>query len=332
MSEKVVQVAVHDLKKEADDFKTVAGNAGLKVSATVERVVSDLHAMYASRASKSHGAFDPDAANYPAQTFLGAYRSGGFKDFATLTAKLMTTLAAEAKKKPGATGGHVLFAHIEKDGQVFLLVAIINDKLGAALTKNYDIASVEHLDLDGFRFAGRINITAWTAAAERYIGFLKGKGDVADYFKAFLGCSTPVQDLEDTRALVRALKDFAEPAKGFVPDGEAFLRKAFEIFQRHARDNEPIDFEALANELMPSDPKPLSKALGDPEAALGDGFVPKKRGYWPLTKFAARTPLWSMEFDRRALADGKVVYNGDKKTLTFTELPPELVSRLEGEE
>ena len=79
------------------------------------------------------------------------------------------------------------------------MVAIINDKLGAALTKDLDIADIKHLDLDGFRFAGRVNITAWLEDADRYIGFLKGKGDVAEYFKEFLGCDTTIQDKEDTK-------------------------------------------------------------------------------------------------------------------------------------
>lgn len=46
-------------------------------------------------------------------------------------------------------------------------------------------------------------------------------------------------------------------------------------------------------------------------------------------KFSAKTRLWSVEFNRQALTDGKIVYNDDKKTLTFTELPPDLIERLE---
>ncbi|MBZ9700968.1 MULTISPECIES: nucleoid-associated protein [unclassified Mesorhizobium] len=329
MVEQVIQVAVHDLKKDSENFETVSGNAHLKVSKTVERVVGELHAMYASRASKSHGRFAASADNYPAQTYLDEFRKGDFKDFATLTAKLMTTLTVQARRKPGATGGHVLFAHLEKDEQRYLLVAIINDKLGAALTKNFDIASVEHLDLDGFRFAGRINITAWTNSADRYIGFLKGKGNVAEYFKEFLGCDSTVQDLEDTRTLVRVLNGFAEPAKGFVKDKQAFLQKAYDICQRYIRDNEPLDLETFSNELFPDNPKELAKTLGDPDVGLSDGFVPKKRALSPMVKFSAKTRLWSVEFNRQALTDGKIVYNDDKKTLTFTELPAELIERLE---
>lgn len=329
MGEQIIQVAVHDLKKVSEDFNSILGNAHLKVSETVERVVSGLHAMYASRASKSHGRFAASVDNYPAQIYLDEFRKGGFQDFATLTEKLMTTLTVQARRKPGATGGHVLFAHIEKDGQRYLLVAIINDKLGAALTRSFDIASIEHLDLDGFRFAGRINITAWINSADRYIGFLKGKGNVADYFKEFLGCDSTVQDLEDTRTLVRVLSSFAEPARGFVKNKQAFLQKAFDICQRYISDNEPLDFEAFSNELFPENPGELAKSLGDPDLGLGDGFVPKKRALSPMVKFSAKTRLWSMEFNRQALTDGTIVYNDDKKTLTFTELPSELIERLE---
>ncbi|TIX10615.1 MAG: hypothetical protein E5V44_09055, partial [Mesorhizobium sp.] len=91
MVEQVIQVAVHDLKRNSESFETVSGNAHLKVSETVERVVGELHAMYASRASKSHGRFAASSDNYPAQTYLDEFRKGDFKDFATLTAKLMTT-------------------------------------------------------------------------------------------------------------------------------------------------------------------------------------------------------------------------------------------------
>ena len=187
MAENVIHVAVHDLRREGSgDFEAVLGNAQLKVSATVARVVSELHSLYSSRPSKAHGRFAANADDYPAQTFLAEFKKGNFKDFVTLTKKLMSTLTVQARRKPGASGGHVLFAHFEKDGHAYLLVAIINDKLGAALTKTFDIAAVEHLDVDGFRFAGRINITAWQDFADRYIGFLKGKGDVAEYLRSSL--------------------------------------------------------------------------------------------------------------------------------------------------
>ena len=115
MADNVIQVAVHDLRRKgAGDFEIILGKAQLKVSETVERVVNELHALYASKATKAHGKFSDQVVNYPAQTFIADFQKGGYKDFAELTKRLMDTLAFQAKQKAGATGGHVLFAHIEK--------------------------------------------------------------------------------------------------------------------------------------------------------------------------------------------------------------------------
>src|SRR3546814_4093830 len=92
---------------------------------------------------------------------------------------MMETLRSQAQARSASTGGHVLFAHFRREGHDYLLVAIITDKLSAALTSQRDVRDVRHLDLDGFCFAGRINLTAWAIGDERYISFLKGKGDLS---------------------------------------------------------------------------------------------------------------------------------------------------------
>ncbi len=331
MVDKVVQVAIHDLRRnETGNLDTVLGNAQLDVSKTVVRVVNQIYAMYAGKASKAHGRFSDDVTNYPAQTYVSDFHQSGYRAFSELTEKLMATLTVQARRK-AATGGHVLFAHLERDKDTYLLVAIINDKLGALLTKEFDMADVNHLDLDGFRFAGRVNITAWRAKADRYIGFLKGKGDVAEYFKEFLGCDTTVQEISDTKTLIRILEQFADPSENNVKDKHEFLQRAYDICERHVRNSEPLDFEAFANELLPEKPDRLTAALGNPDLALGDGFVPSKRALSALVRFKAKTSDWTVEFDRSALATGKIVYDPDKKTITLYELPADLIEELDRE-
>ncbi|GAP24073.1 hypothetical protein GLF_0955 [Gluconobacter frateurii NBRC 101659] len=91
---------------------------------------------------------------------------------------------------------------------------------------------VKHLDLEGFRFAGRINLTAWAAGAERYISFLKGKSDVSEYFRLFLGCDSVVEARVDTSNLVMALKEFVTAEKMTERDGNEFLARAKAICER----------------------------------------------------------------------------------------------------
>ncbi|WP_181172990.1 nucleoid-associated protein [Mesorhizobium sp. B2-7-3] len=327
----IINVAVHDLRKVADNFEIVLGNSHLRVTDPVQRVVDQLHQLYGRRTSKSHGKFSDDEDNYPTQRHLREYISADANNFGVLTEALMKTLAVNAGAKAAATGGHVFFAHFAREERHFLMVAIVNDTLGAALTRQHDVQDVTHLDVDGFRFAGRINITSWTNNEDRYIGFLKGKGNVAEYFQAFLGCVDSVQEKADTRNLVDALKSFANKRGLELEARNAFLAKAKEICDRAASKREELSFEALTNELVPDDPDSLRDYLADPDLMLNDRFIPNKAILNTLVRFKGRTEHWFIEFDRDAISAGEVTYDQDKQTLTLRNLPDELKEKLSGE-
>lgn len=325
---KIIRVAVHDLKKEADKFEIKLGRSNLAVSNAVQRLVDRLYTLYGRRTSKSHGKFSEDDDNFPTQRHLREYIEAEESDFGAFTEALMKTLAVNAQTKAGATGGHVFFAHVQREQRDYLLVAIVNDTLSAQLTQQHDVADVTHLDVEGFRFAGRINISAWAAKDERYIGFLKGKGNVAEYFQAFLGCDDAVQDKADTKTLVEALKAFA--TKNGI-DGEkksAFLAKAKEICGRAASKKIELSFDALSNELHPEDPDCLREHLADPDLKLNDNFIPNKAVLNMLVRFKGRTEHWALEFDRSAIEAGEVTYDQTNDTLTLRNLPDDLRAKL----
>ncbi|OKO73878.1 nucleoid-associated protein [Bradyrhizobium sp. NAS96.2] len=332
MPSKIFHVAIHDLRRKGeDDFEFVVGKNDLKHGSTLTRVVDELHHLYARRASKSHGKFSADDVNFPTQGFLRIYIDGGSKDFETLTTSLMTTLVTQARRKTGATGGHVFFVHFEDDGKQFVMIAIVNDRLGAAITHDYDVSDVTTLDLDGFRFAGRINLTAWANKEERYVGFLKGKGDVAEYFKEFLGCDTTVQDREDTNSLVAALKHFADSQSMVGADRDEFLAKAKAICDVSAKKREQLHLTAFSNELFPSEPDLLLSVLTDDARKINDGFIPDRRALAILVRFKAKTSFWSVEFEREAITLGKVRYNEKSNSLTLSDIPMELAEELKAQ-
>lgn len=330
MSTTIHNVAIHDLIKKGGAFGVNAGNASLKITATTQRVIETLYDLYKRRASKSHGKFSTDVKNFPTQTYLHSFVMGE-SNFATLTLDMMSTLSIQASHKGAATGGHVFFANFNRDAREYMMVAIITDKLGAALTGTYDVTDATHLDMDGFRFAGRIDLTGWAQGEDRYIGFLKGKGDVSGYFKEFLGCDTTVQDRVDTYDLVAALKKYADDNSMVGEDRDDFLTRAKWICDKAARLREELEFETLANELTPKNPTHLLEALADPALKLNDRFVPDRRALNTLVRFRAKTPLWSLEFDRDAIRSGKVVFSPKDNTLTLMDLPADLSSELQAE-
>lgn len=326
----IVALAIHDLERRDGVYQVQAADKSLAVTPTTQRVIDELYDLYNRRASKTHGKFTT-AEGYPTQGQVREYVEDPQKDFLGLTARMMETLRNQAQARSASTGGHVLFAHFQREARNYLLVAIITDKLSAALTSKRDVQDVRHLDLDGFRFAGRVNLTAWANGEERYISFLKGKGDVSEYFRHFLGCDSVVQDRVDTSNLVTALKEFVTETKMPEKEGNEFLGRAKAICERASRNREEIEFEALANELMPKNPKSLADHLSHTDRGLSDRFVPDRRALASLVRFRGGTKQWKVEFDRDAVSNRSVIYDATANTLTLTGLPEELVAQLKSE-
>lgn len=243
----------------------------------------------------------------------------------------MATLQKEAQAKAASTGGHVFFTHFSSNEVQYFLVAIITDKLSAMLTQNDDLEDVTHLDVEGFRFAGRVNLSGWAAGEPRYIGFVKGKGAVAHYFKEFLGCDTTVHSRVETTSLVSALKKFADQQGMDTKARDEFMQKAKDICDRDAKANKPVDFEALSNELCPDQPEQLAELLSDPDLSLNDGFIADRRALKGLVSFKKKTANWSVEFERSALHAGKVRYNAKENSITLLDVPDDLRSELNEE-
>jgi nucleoid-associated protein len=330
MSNSIITAVVHDLRRGSSGFEVVLGQPIELISALAQKVVDELSERYDKSSSKAHGRFSTNTVDYPTEANLTAYLRAGKLGFADFTTKLMETLKLQAQRRTNVTSGHVLFAHFRRSGKAYLLVAIVSDRVGAALTQKLELREITHLDLEHFRFAGRIDIDGWTAGAARYIGFLRGKGDVSEYFREFLGCDAITPERQDTIRLVDALSNYAIQTDMEPAARSEFLSKAKTICDRAINQGKELDFKALANELQPADPQPLVEQLSNPDLALIDGFVPHRGALGALVQFKVKTDSWSLAFDRAALLAGDIVFNDDD-TLTVQNLPPELIAQLRAE-
>jgi nucleoid-associated protein len=324
----IFKVAIHHLERNPENIYEVhQGNGQLAVSATAKRLIDELHKLYARRPSKAYGKFSENTVDYPTSVRLTEYLTKAMS-FEDTTIALMNTLAKEAQARAASEGGHVFFAHFERDNRQYILVAIVNDKISAALTDQADLQDVKHLDVDGYRFAGRVSLEGWANSEERYVSFLKGKGNVSEYFMAFLGCDTVAASRVDTSNMVRAIKHFAD-SRPFEPAERAeFMARANDICARDSKADKPVNFAALANELYPDDPEALIEILADPDRGLIDGFVADRRALRGLVSFKRKTSNWSVEFEREALNSYKVQYDPEANSIILFDVPDDLRNEL----
>jgi nucleoid-associated protein len=328
----IFNVVIHDLNRTPAGFEIDKGDSALIVTPTMQRLVDQLSILYGKRTGKSHGRFEADKVNYPVQVFLDGYYIVKTKGFYETTLEMMKTLKQHAQGT-ASTGGHVFIAHIHRENRDYMLVVMLNDELGAAITGKKDVEDSVHLDVKGFRLAGRVELTQWSKGGDKYISFLKGKGQerVSDYFKTFLGCDNTVAALTETQNLISALEEFTSSKSMDDAARDDFLRSAYTICKRYADQDTPFEIAAFANEIWPQAPEELADSLAEAETKISDGFVPDKRPLRTLVKFFGKMPFWKIEFDRKAINQGQILFDPATETLTIRDLPPELLSRLQDE-
>ena len=332
----VNHVIVHKLIKEKHGKASVVErDTALGVTEPVRKLILAIHDLYASKASKGYGRFEVDEVNHPSSVILRSTFIDQTVGFVDGSKSLLSVLSARAGAVPLATGGYVLMAQVTNAAQVtWFLVAIINNVDGSVIDdKTLEVVDAMHVDLANLRVVGRVNITDWAKGDDdiRYVGFLKQRGEVADYFKIFLGCNELIADTEETKKLVGVLKKFAKSQGLDQKTEEDFLRSAFNYCEERNNNDEPLSLEALSNAAWPAEPKKLQAAFVESEVQISDGFVPDGRCIKALVRLRYKTDFWTVDIDRLALSQGYANYNQKKGELTLLKLPEGLKAELDRE-
>lgn len=321
----ISNLVIHRLIQEPQGATTIELRADTNlVTEPAARLVERLCRHYAARPGKGYGKFEDDEASFPMPGLVRQHVVDQGIDFTTLSHRMMEHLRQRAEGEDLGGGGFVLIARVRELGADCLWVAILTETVGTAIGGRLEIIDSPQLDLSGLRVAGRIDLSAWQQGAERYISFLKGRGDVAQYFKLFLGCNDVVIALKETQKLVQTLGHFAETQQLEAPVRDALLERAHVYLDELGETSAPLSLDAIAREVWPSAPERLRETLKDDALELASGFVPDRRALRPLIRFRANAQQWKLEFDRSSLRSGAVHYDKDSETLVLSNIPDHL--------
>lgn len=329
MPNNIASLIVHKLIKDPHGVASIElADDLINVTPSAQRLIDHLHKQYAEKPGKGYGKFEEDENNFPMRRFMREFFVDNTTDSYELSRLMMEHLQARAGQEQLATGGYVLIAHVNNGATDFLLVAIVTEVIGTAITEGLEIVDSVHLDMSNLRVAGRVDLTAWQNNAERYISFLKGRGEVATYFKQFLGCNDVLVALHETQKVVKGLESFAAQKQLPSVDRDHLFELAYGYLDDLGRNGAPLSLDAFANHIWPEEPAELRATLASEELQLSDGFVPDRRAIKTLMKFKATTAFWKLEFDRRGLRNGNVRYNEESNELILTNIPAALRQEL----
>ncbi|MDO9598489.1 MAG: nucleoid-associated protein [Azoarcus sp.] len=317
----ITDLVVHRLSKPEGTPAVVELRASSNtLDGAAVRLIERLCGHYADRSSKGFGRFEDDQAAFPLPLLVHDHVVARSLDFITLSQRMMEQLQACIDDEV-ETGGFVLIARIQEGATDTLWVALVGETVGTAITSALDIVDCAHLDFTSLRAAGRIDLSGWQRGDERYISFLKGRGEVAAWFKRFLGCSDVVVALKETKKLVLALNQFVDSERLDPPARDALLERAHGYLDELGESGEPLALGEVARQICPERAEQLDAVLHTEALKLNSGFVPDRRAIRQLVRFSASGEQWKLEFDRSGLHSGAVHYDRITDTLVLSGLP-----------
>lgn len=331
MSSPFQNLIIHKLNKEPHGVASVTLRAEeIAAAPQARRLLEELGELYAAKAGKGYGTFEEDESAFPLPCWLRQHVQEGSLGFVELTRKMMAQLQARIEEEPQAAGGHVVFARICNSAAAdVLLVAIIAEAHGMALNADLEVVERSYLDLANLRVAGKIDLAAWQSNSGRYISFLKGRGDVAQYFKRFLCCNDVVAALKETQKLIKGIEQFAQTQELAPEARNQLFEEAHRYLDDLGENDLPWSVDTVVKQLCPDQPEALRATLTDEELGLSDGCIPDRRAIRPLLRFKASAPNWKLEFNRNSLRSGDVIYNRNNDTIVLYNVPETLKRELD---
>ena len=279
---------------------------------------------FAERPGKGYGCFEQDEHNFPTIDLVRRYAREGSLDFPAFSAEALAHLQQRVDEDGVEEAGFLVIARATVFGADCLYFALVQETVGSVIDDGLAIHDNPHLDFAGLQVAGRIDLTAWQAGAERYIAFLKGRGDVAGWFKRFLGCTDVVIALKETKKLVETINHFAETQQLEAPQRDELMERAHLVLEEMGERGDPLTLKTVAEQIFPDAPARLAETLQDEALDLATGFVPDKRALRPLIRFKAAAADWKLEFERSSLRGGSVHYDKESNTLVLSNIPAKL--------
>lgn len=282
--------------------------------------------------------------------------------FFELSRIAMTELATLSAEESWATGGFIFFAAYELRNVDYLLVAMIKERDGIALTKDFEPEEINEVDLSKLHQAACINLQTYLATKQRgvdekgandvaadegeevarertYLRFInrKGRDDVAGYFIKALGCEKGVSSARATKGVIKAVRAYVKSTAAIAAHAPR-ARQAVIDYMDTLPEGSTVTLDNIYNvvsRVIAVDQVQhltgLKAFLNDEAQQIPEDFQVSKSALKAYARIAAHTDRWNFNFESSALGidEGEIIYNPDRHTLTITQVPAAMIKKIE---
>lgn len=364
MTIEIQQVIVHELIKEAKKSFDFSKPYHLrktpldKSNQTVIKLINEISSLYGSKGNSAHyGIFKEELTEQgPIPSKFEEYsliQENSLDQFVSFSIDVMKQLVKTAQEEPWSSGGFIVFCDYAINNNHFFLISMLKKKNGVTISDNLEPEEMIHLDLSKIHQAARINFDLYQKYKEAneservdlsYLSFVsKGVGQSASaYFIAALGCDKSLAAAKATKKLPSEVKKFFNKKAELKENANKFRQEIIAYLSRQALNNHSAklsDVEAIATSHMTylDDERrdlyvqELMTHLNSEKVRIPTEFVVSERSLKEIKNLSYKGEDIGFSFEINLLgatADDDVWYDEASGRLSFTNLPPDLRTKL----
>lgn len=327
----IIEAIVHEIKKDAqsNDAELNSREEGRSpIDEKMQRLGEDVLKAYTKK-SDSQGTFDSDTETYPFSERLREYH-GGEKSLEDFSLSATSLILKEIKESFLATGGFAFFLKYRKNGSEWLLIIMLKLRPGTGIDpKSLELLPSLSFDISQLHEAARINLTKWTTGEQPYLSFIKkaqSKDNITLYFRSALGCTEYTDSRANTKAVIKALRDYCA-SKGLEPAERQAAEKSLHDYfdEKNNSDDKVVYLEALSSRVNDQEPLEFLEYLRENDVQASNAFTPSKTEYGKLQRITRKFGSVSVAFSVDDVANNVVDYDEDKGQLYIRDVPEALI-------
>jgi nucleoid-associated protein len=323
-------LVVHRLDKESQ------GKAGITLSNNLLPVgdretefVTNIKQVYYNKSNPNYGIFDADAVTFPFQTMLKNYIPE--HKFLSFSESAMKHLFGVIDAVPQATGGYVVFAHYTFQTEEFVMTVLLNNKKQYNINDTLSIEEILSLDIDKLDVANSVNLTRWNNNEATYLSFARGRKDISNYFKRFIGCTDQTSAKESSESLKRAFLDYL-PKLGLNTQEEEDLRnRVLNYCYAQTKQKEDISLHHISSMISAEEPHLFQEFAASEDYRVSSLIKGHNKTLKTLKFYVYRSKKLTIEFDS-GLVNESIFYNHQTNELRITNLHDDLRRQFANEE
>ncbi len=335
----LTNIIVHRINKAAGNKNSVLNLADkeLTINKQERYFIADIRESFTKRSVPTFGIFEDQFDFNVFQQSLRDYKDGVI-DFLEFTIKSMGYYERMIKSSAPATGGFLIFADYkitDNNDERYVLIFSINNKQGYNLNEEaLSIQQIKNLELNKIDLATLINISRWNLSlanaddVKTYLAFIRGKKDISDYFQSFIGCADKTTATESSTKLKNALHSYCLENGYDDAKTKEKERKVYEYCQDCNKNKKEIQLSHISTIIDDENPNSFAEYASDEKFSVSEIIKYDSKTLRTLKFVEYQSEDLSIRLNKQMIGKTAKI-DKKKKTLTFTNIPDELIAQFD---